>query len=361
MAFASWFLIDGEDFYETEDMSRRTFLSPSGETAIEIVTDAAEMLAYYVQHNESVDVAGPPDATVIYSLDEKACVRDTFGVRLLRRPPAVDFCDAAIDLAKRRVLIAGVRHYGLLKSIVAGISSLVMASDVRQGLHAGAFAVDGRGILLAGGAEAGKTALFLRLLGHVTGVATEDWCDVCLTEDGVVAVGLETNLSVNTADLPELVKQKLLPSSVLTLDPIPHGHRDKIVLPLSDICGANMCLKLPINDIFVICDVNEPQVVRHLTGEALDEMFSTISMHLPLCTQFKSRFDRSEDADLGEGIANCEQLERAAMVTTNRRTFCNRLAAHISKGGCGLCLLPARRNAGSLAKAVDLILGGVSV
>ena len=342
-------------------MARGTFWSPSHEVAIDVATESAELLGLYREHNDDAGAGVKADATVIFAANTPVALVDEGHQWPLRRPPTVDWYDAAIDLGQRRALVAGIRHYGLLKSLVAGVSSLVLATEKRQGLHAGVMTVGGRGIAIAGGAESGKTAIFLRLLPHATEVATDDWCDLCIRIDGVQAVGLERNLSINVADLPRLLQEGLVPESVMARQAIPHGHREKVVLPLAAISGSKMRPDLRIEELFIICEVDAPRKAGRVTGHVLNELLSSISTHMPLCApaarDLREGDQQGECRDLGVAISQPEMAEK---VLADRRCFCEDLAAR-NGSGVELWLLPRRRDAATLAAAVDLIRGGSRV
>jgi hypothetical protein len=360
MIYSNWFPLDCNHFRPSLDEQRNLSsmlvrMEHTG-TVIAVRSDSEELLDYCRRYLIPAPDDTVPDCSLSFLLDTPVPMLTPHGLDHVRRTPEFPYYDAAVDIQRQHVLYAGLRHYGLLKSIVAGLHSFHHASDCQQGVHAAAMRLGKRGILLAGGAGSGKTGVFLRLLNAATAVVTDDWCDVAVTANNeLFATGGEGNISFNVKDVAPLVDSGLLPSGFARLPAIPHGHRDKVVDRLSAVCPGKTTDIIQITSLYLLDEVDAPVVVRSPPPEWLDQRLAAISTHMPFCYPPDGIPPVFRWGEAGH-VKGCEASVRAATSAIGRhREFCARLADVISDGRCRLTLLPASQ-AVSFDEKVSTIL-----
>ena len=307
-----------------------------GDCVIRLGCNIDPIFDWYVK-NLSADITdGEPDAEVYF-------VTPSLHPRILANEE-----NFAVDFTHNRLLYAGKKHYGKMKSLVSAMASSCRASRFRQGIHACAFSMNNRGKLLIGDACAGKSFVFLNLLKYCDFVLTDDWCDITLENGNVMsALCLEKNMSVNCNDVSNLVNLKLLPRSVLKLPAIPHGFRDKIVFPLAQL-GMPVRDRVAIQDIYFLVTNDDLRLSSKLGSKELNQAFTHISKHIPFCCLSDNKFPF-------EKVRSVRQQNKVQSISLERQQFFQSLARYIRSGIVNFHAIPYQKDAQALKTAVDII------
>jgi hypothetical protein len=314
MVYTNWLSSQDIVFDSETELFRKIFVTVNEHSIIELETDSRELLRYFNRFNTDTDQNKKPSAKLSFILQSQIRLNRSSGDHYFRRPPEYNFYDALVDINQKHVLFAGIRHYGLLKSIMSGLTSFIRSSEIRQGIHASAFNVGNKGVLLAGGSGVGKTTFFLELLPEITAVTTEDWCDLQLGSGGIRALGIDKNISINTKDLKMLAKTKKVPNHFLSLEEVPHGHRNKVVVPLSEICGEKIQKEVSISHIYLLHPDN---IIfdGFPTAIQIYQLLSSISTHQPFCFPTEKLTVDAENKMRYDFCCNLGELVRKKEVT----------------------------------------------
>ena len=346
MSYSNWFPLDRGQFQPSVDVQSRLpamlVSLNNAKITIEVRTDSEELIGYCHQYLAPAPAGMVPDCSLSFLLNTPTKMLTPRGQDYLLRSPSAQYNDAAIDVPLRHILYAGSRHYGLLKSIVAGLHSFHHASSHQQGLHAAAVCIGESGVLIAGGAGSGKTGLFLRLLNYATAVATDDWCDVSISGEGALsAIGVERNISFNIRDVVPLVEKGLIPSKFAKLAPIPHGHREKVVGRLGWVCPGKVTDSIGIRSIYILEEVDKPVCIRKISPAWLHQRLAAISTHMPFCYPADGLAPIDRWGQLPSASEMAVSIRAAISAVDHYLGFCTRLAGIINEGKCALVLLPS--------------------
>lgn len=347
MNFTNWYPLESEYIHswisQLSNLKSVVIKTANNPSTVCVTSDSNALLEYCYRYLpvQKTHHRSASSSRIFFILKSPQKIQTPRGCDYLKRyAPNCRFNDAPLDGRTKTVLYAGVNHFGLLKSIISGISSLIATSSDRQGVHAAAFRLDNHGVLLAGGSESGKSTLCLNLLKDISKFITEDWCDLFIYKaNSLIAIGVDTNMSFNIKDVPGMVKVGLFPGELSSSNVVPHGHRDKIICKIQDIHPYGVLSELIINHAFLIADVPKPTKIDEPTADWLFETICSISLHSPFC------FPKNLDVDFDSKWASLRKNHRNAMeaaleIRRQRYSFASKMCDLIVRGDCTLTLIP---------------------
>ena len=353
--YSNWYpLSDGhiEDYLKTrKDLVSTNVKSTNTGVVISVLSDSTELINFCNRYLNIVNYIPKPDYSLAYLLRTPILFPTPRGLDHLKRYESnCIYNDAGVDFKSRKVLYAGVRHFGLLKSLISGLQSFAISNDNRQGLHAAALELNGIGVLIVGGAESGKTNSTLRLLLDGGRISSEDWCDVIIdSEKSIKAIGIDTNISFDIKDLQKLISKNLLDSNILNMENVPHGHRYKTIAELDKIYSSRVVPELSVNKIFLMSDVNEAKEIESPDPKWIYDQLSAVSLHNPFCFPLNPNRMFSMWKFLGD-----KNIQNAKHKMAERYIFALNLSKRISEKLCTIILIPKNRDI-SFEKKVSMI------
>lgn len=339
--YSNWYPLCGgyiNAYLEMRDNLESVLIGSNNTGAvISVISDSPELLRLCQRYLTVVEPDRQPDYYLAYLLKTPDPLPTPRGLDGLKRYSSDNaYNDAAVDSEEKVILYAGIRHFGLLKSLISGLQSFSLSKASRQGIHAAALEIDGRGVLIAGGAESGKSNLTLRLLKGGGRISTEDWCDLMIDHDNKLrAIGVDTNISFNLDDLPDLISNYFLDRSFLNKERVPHGHRNKIIADLHDMYSEQLVPEIAISTICLISDVTGMKKIVSPDPKWLYTNISAVSLHNPFCFPF----DTINSSSLWESLGNFN-IQNAKYAIDARYKFALHLSKVIAEKRYSLIIVP---------------------
>jgi hypothetical protein len=366
--YTNWYPLAWEVFKDSVEhiqLHRCDFLSPDKECIITCYTDSLELIDYchdyLIYPTDKSNCPVTHQGVLYYLISSDITLPTPRGFEPLRHYTETNpFSDAPFDPINKVFLVRGILHFGLMKSLVSGMTSFLKANQWRQGLHASCLLAQRQGFLILGTSGSGKSNIGLRVLKALNcKVASDDWIDLILTEDSARAVSIDINISFNERDLPQLQLEDIMSDSSCFNRIIPHGYRNKVVTKLADVFGDRVIQSCPVSSIFYLADVDAPITLHKPKLEDIHNMIVNSSLHFPFCYPFEPQVAASTFSNTpvtNKWKESFESVREAADICiANRRSFAHHLCGLVERGHLVLHLIPKSRDV-SIDKKVDFVL-----